>query len=272
VIDLDGRVVLVTGGGRGVGRGIVEGFLGAGATVMTCGRKQPDDLPAGVGFVAADVRDAEQVDTLVAATVERFGRLDVLVNNAGGSPPAESSTASPRFSTSIVALNLLGPLFCAQRANAVMQGQDDGGVIVNIASVSGMRPSPNTAAYGAAKAGLINLTQTLAMEWAPKVRVNMVTSGLVVTDDRAKTANARRDPRVSLHVTAPDFWPYVVVEGEAELSAVAAEPHDDTVEELVAHYRLVSGEHPDWDDFRRAMVADRRLVLRLRPTRAYGTA
>ena len=182
MIDFTGRVALVTGGSRGVGRGIVQGFHDAGASVMTCGRKEPGDLPDGVGFTAADVRDAEQVDALVAATVERFGRLDVLVNNAGGSPPAESATASPKFSTAIVALNLLAPLFCAQRANAVMQAQDDGGSIVNIASVSGMRPSPNTAAYGAAKAGLINLTQTLAIEWAPKVRVNAVTAGMIRTE------------------------------------------------------------------------------------------
>ena len=182
MIDLDGRVALVTGGSRGVGRGIVERFLAAGASVMTCGRTEPEDLPAGAAFTVADVRDAEQVDTLVAATVERFGRLDVLVNNAGGSPPADAATASPRFSTSIVALNLLAPLFCAQRANAVMQEQDDGGAIVNIASVSGIRPSPGTAAYGAAKAGLINLTQTLAVEWAPKVRVNAVTAGMILTE------------------------------------------------------------------------------------------
>jgi NAD(P)-dependent dehydrogenase (short-subunit alcohol dehydrogenase family) len=175
-------VALITGGSRGIGRGIVQAFVDANASVMTCGRKEPDDLPDGVEFFVADVRDAEQVDALVTATVERFGRLDVLVNNAGGSPPADSATASPRFSTSIVALNLLAPLFCAQRANAVMQEQDDGGSIVNITSISGMRPSPNTAAYGAAKAGLINLTQTLAMEWGPKVRVNAVTAGLIRTE------------------------------------------------------------------------------------------
>src|SRR5687767_6178093 len=119
VIDMTGRVALVTGGSKGVGRGIVERFLTAGAQVMTCGRNQPEDLPEGVAFTVADVRDAEQVDALVTATVDRFGRLDVLVNNAGGSPPADADTASPRFSTAIVTLNLLAPLFCAQRANAV---------------------------------------------------------------------------------------------------------------------------------------------------------
>ena len=181
-LDMSGRVVLVTGGGRGVGRGITDRFRAAGATVVVCGRKQPEGLPDGVSFVAADVRDAEQVDALVTAIADAHGRLDVAVNNAGGSPAADAATASPRFSTSIVALNLLAPLHVAQRANAVMQQQDDGGSIINIGSVSGMRPTPNTAAYGAAKAGLLNLTQTLAMEWAPKVRVNCVTAGMIRTE------------------------------------------------------------------------------------------
>ena len=91
-----------------------------------------------------------------------------------------------------------------------------------------------------------------------------------LTDDRAKTRNLRRDPRVSLHVTAEDFWSYVVLEGEADLSPVAADPGDATCDELVAYYRALQGEHPDWDEYRAAMVADRRLVLRLRPTYAYG--
>jgi PPOX class probable F420-dependent enzyme len=91
-----------------------------------------------------------------------------------------------------------------------------------------------------------------------------------ITDSRAKTANARRDPRVSLHVSRDDFYAYAVIEGQAELSPVAADPGDATVDELVEQYRAIAGEHPDWDDFRRAMVTDRRLVLRLHPERAYG--
>lgn len=91
-----------------------------------------------------------------------------------------------------------------------------------------------------------------------------------LTDDRAKTRNLRRDPRASYHVTSGDRWAYTVVEGTAELTPVAGDPHDDTVEELVTLYRDLQGEHPDWDDFRAAMVRDRRLVLRLRVERAYG--
>jgi NAD(P)-dependent dehydrogenase (short-subunit alcohol dehydrogenase family) len=186
LLDMSGRVVLVTGGARGVGSGIARCFLSAGAEVVVCGRTEPDSVPESSGrsaqFLTADVRDPDSVDALVAGTVERFGRLDVLVNNAGGSPPADSATASPKFSRAIIELNLLAPLVCSQRANAVMQGQPDGGAIVNIASVSGVRPSPETAAYGAAKAGLLNLTQTLAVDFAPKVRVNAVTAGLIVTE------------------------------------------------------------------------------------------
>jgi NAD(P)-dependent dehydrogenase (short-subunit alcohol dehydrogenase family) len=185
-LDLSGRVVLVTGGGRGVGRGISERFLEAGAEVVICGRKAPQAPPAGGGrqafFVAADVRDPEQAERLVGAAADRFGRLDVLVNNAGGAPPVDAATASARFSESIIRLNLLAPLHCAQRANTVMQAQPEGGSIVNVASVSALRPSPTAAAYGAAKAGLLSLTQTLAVEWAPRVRVNAVTAGMIRTE------------------------------------------------------------------------------------------
>ncbi|MER6122480.1 PPOX class F420-dependent oxidoreductase [Streptomyces sp. NPDC001795] len=91
-----------------------------------------------------------------------------------------------------------------------------------------------------------------------------------ITDDRAKTRNLRRDPRASYHVTGPDRRAYTVAEGTADLSPVAQDPYDETVGELVRLYRDVLGEHPDWDDFRAAMVRDRRLVLRLHVERAYG--
>ncbi|MEC3915187.1 PPOX class F420-dependent oxidoreductase [Nocardia sp. CDC160] len=91
-----------------------------------------------------------------------------------------------------------------------------------------------------------------------------------ITADRAKYHNLRRVPWAALHVTSKDFWSYAVLEGDTELSPVAADPHDATVEELITYYRALSGEHPDWDDYRRAMVADRRAVVRFTPTRAYG--
>jgi NAD(P)-dependent dehydrogenase (short-subunit alcohol dehydrogenase family) len=177
-LSLDGSVVLVTGGVRGVGLGITRAFLSAGAVVVTCARR-PAEVP-GASFVQCDVRDAEQVSSLVSGIVERFGRLDVVVNNAGGAPFAWADNASPRFHQKIVELNLLAPLLVSQAAYAVMK--DSGGSIVNVSSVSGRRPSPGTAAYGAAKAGLDNLTASLAVEWAPRVRVNALAVGMVRTE------------------------------------------------------------------------------------------
>ena len=184
--DGKGRVALVTGGGKGIGRAIAQRLLAGGFDVVICGRNAPEELPShdGVvaGFEACDVREADAVQAMVERIVARHGRLDLAVNNAGGSPGADAATASPRFSERVLALNLLGPLHVAQAANRIMQGQAEGGGIVNIASVSGVRPSPGTAVYGAAKAGLLSLTESLAMEWGPKVRVNAVVVGLVATD------------------------------------------------------------------------------------------
>jgi NAD(P)-dependent dehydrogenase (short-subunit alcohol dehydrogenase family) len=179
-------VAIVTGGARGVGAGITRCFLDAGAEVALIGRTRPETLPASGGrassFFAADVRDYDQLSAAFDAIVAQHGRIDVLVNNAGGAPAADAATASPRFAESIIRLNLLAPLNCAQLANRVMQTQQGGGTIINIASVSAIRPSPGTAAYGAAKAGLVNLTSSLAVEWAPRVRVVAVIAGLVETE------------------------------------------------------------------------------------------
>jgi NAD(P)-dependent dehydrogenase (short-subunit alcohol dehydrogenase family) len=180
-VDLSGQVALVTGGTKGIGAAIADRLAEAGAAVVICGRREP--ATPTHDFLACDVREPDQVATLVDAVVATHGRLDIVVNNAGGSPSAAAADASPRFSEAIIRLNLLAPLHVAQAANRVMQEQDSGGAIVNVSSVSGLRPSPGTAAYGAAKAGLLSLTQTLAIEWAPKVRVNAVSGGMIATED-----------------------------------------------------------------------------------------
>jgi NAD(P)-dependent dehydrogenase (short-subunit alcohol dehydrogenase family) len=180
-LDLSGRVVLVTGGTRGIGLGITETFLAAGATVVTCSRSSAEP-PAGASHVVCDVRDPDAVGAMVSEIVATHGRLDVLVNNAGGAPSADAATASPRFHEKIVGLNLLGPLLVSQVANGVMQEQESGGSIVNISSISAHRPAPTIAAYGAAKAGLDALTRSLGMEWGPKVRVNAIDVGLCRTE------------------------------------------------------------------------------------------
>jgi PPOX class probable F420-dependent enzyme len=126
-------------------------------------------------------------------------------------------------------------------------GRHHQGILITLRSDG--RPQSSNIAFGVGDDGIVRIS---------------------VTDNRAKTRNLRRDPRTALHVNRADFYAYVVLEGDADLSHVASRPDDATVGELVELYRSVQGEHPDWKEFREAMVADRRLVVRLRPSRAYG--
>ncbi|MGH1371242.1 MAG: SDR family oxidoreductase [Cellvibrionaceae bacterium] len=186
MVSLNNKSVIVTGGGKGVGLSISKAFLDAGADVTICGRRPPETLPSMNGreahFVTADVRKPEDSQAVIDSVLERTGRLDILVNNAGGSPPIKAAEAPTRLTESIIRLNLIAPMIMSQQAYHAMHGITDG-VIINISSVSAERPSPGTAAYGAAKAGLVNVTRSLAQEWGvDNIRVNAIIAGLIRTE------------------------------------------------------------------------------------------
>ena len=185
--NFEGQVVVVTGGTKGIGKVIAENFLRAGADVVVCARNAPEgSIEYGdrqAKFITCDVRDHEQIKAVIALCDEEYGKLDVLVNNAGGAPPADSSTASERFTRSVIDLNLVSPILFSQEAASLIRKSSGTGVILNISSVSGMRANPLGVAYGAAKAGVINATETLALEWGPDIRVISITAGLILTDE-----------------------------------------------------------------------------------------
>jgi len=208
---LAGRVALITGASRGFGRAIALAFAREGARIAAnylSSRREADGLVAEAGRLGAeaftllgDVAREDDARALVDSTVDRFGRLDILVNNAGGSPAADASTASPRFFAAVIAINLTGMMVFSQRANNVMQKQDEGGSIVNISSVAGLTATPWSVAYGASKAGVINVTKSFAVAWGPRVRVNCIAPGLIWTEAAAflaPTEEARSEARAMI--------------------------------------------------------------------------
>jgi len=190
--SVDGKTAIVTGASSGIGRTIAEQFAADGANVVICSREQENVDPVAEGIeesdrdgralaVECDVTDREAVEALVDATVEEFGGVDVLVNNAGASFMAPFEDISANGWETIVDINLHGTFHCTQVAGERMR-ENDGGVVINVASVAGQRGSPHMSHYGAAKAGVINLSTTLANEWASEnVRVNCIAPGFVAT-------------------------------------------------------------------------------------------
>jgi len=198
-----GRTAVVTGSSSGIGRTIAERFADDGADVVVSSRDQDNVDPVAATIndreggralaVECDVRDRDAVEAMIRATEGEFGSVDILVNNAGASFIAPFKDISENGWETILDINLTGTFHCSQAAGAVMR-ENGGGHIVNIASVAGIRGSPEMSHYGAAKAGVVNLTTTLAAEWATEgVRVNCVAPGFVATPGVASQMGVSAD-------------------------------------------------------------------------------
>lgn len=191
-IDLSGKVALVTGGSRGLGREMVLGLARAGADVVIASRKlencqrlaeQVEAMGRQALAVSAHTGDTDSIDALIAAVMERFGRVDILINNAGINPAAGPLTdLQPKAFYKTFEVNTMGPWYLASRLAPTM-GESGGGVILNILSVAGLKPAAMMGFYAASKAALQALTKVMAAEWAPlNIRVNALAPGTYHSD------------------------------------------------------------------------------------------
>ena len=186
-INFKNKTVLITGGSKGIGLEITKIFLRHQANVIILARNKPKRKIQSKGnagyFIECDIRNLDSIDSAVKLIASKYKSIDVLVNNAGGSPLAPAISASPKFHQAIIDLNLTAPLNLSQKIARIMMKQKTTSNIINISSVVASRPTPGSAAYGAAKGGLVNLTKTLAIEWAPKIKVNSIIVGYIETEN-----------------------------------------------------------------------------------------
>src|SRR3712207_2646304 len=209
----DGRVAIVTGGGSGMGRAMAQEFARVGAAVVVGGGR-PEPLEETVALVEGaggeglaqptDVRDPDQVEALVAAAVERFGRVDVLVNNAAGNFVVKAEDLSPNGWRAVVSIVLDGGFLCTRAAGRRMIEQGDGGAIVSVLASYAWTGGPGTVHSAAAKAGLLAMTRTLAVEWAPhRIRLNTITPGPMDTEGAGAALWPTREDRERVAATVP---------------------------------------------------------------------
>ena len=186
-INFKNKTVVITGGSKGIGLEITKTFLKHQANVIVLARNKPKRKIQSKGnagyFIECDIRKTESIDSAINAIASKYKSIDVLVNNAGGAPMADSLTASPKFHEAIIDLNLTAPLNLSQKIAKKMIKQKTVSNIINISSVTATRPTPGSAAYGASKGALVNLTKTLAVEWAPKIKVNSIIVGYIETEN-----------------------------------------------------------------------------------------
>ena len=186
-INFKNKTVVITGGSKGIGLEITKTFLKHQANVIILARNKPKRKIQSKGnagyFIECDIRNTESIDSAIKDIASKYKSIDVLINNAGGAPMADSLTASPKFHEAIIDLNLTAPLNLSQKIAKKMIKQKTISNIINISSVTATRPTPGSAAYGAAKGALVNLTKTLAVEWAPKIKVNSIIVGYIETEN-----------------------------------------------------------------------------------------
>jgi NAD(P)-dependent dehydrogenase (short-subunit alcohol dehydrogenase family) len=196
-INFKNKTVLITGGSKGIGLEITKTFLRHQANVIILARNKPKRKIQSKGnasyFIECDIRNLDSIDSAIKLIASKYKSIDVLVNNAGGSPLAPAISASPKFHQAIIDLNLTAPLNLSQKIARIMIKQKTTSNIINISSVVASRPTPGSAAYGAAKGGLVNLTKTLAIEWAPKIKVNSIIVGYIETENSLLHYGSKRE-------------------------------------------------------------------------------